>query len=175
MSTLKKGLILALVQVLLVVAVGGKLMIDRARYPKVWVETAPYDPDLPLRGRYVRLLAVVEPTAAVFDSDVHEPTGEGFNSDVYHQRGRVEVRNNRLIMVPDEDGRIYFSKNRCGPRECLTLAEPLAFFIPESIKDPSIRGEDEQLWVRVTVPPHGAPRPIELGVKKQGKLTPLEP
>ena len=33
---------------------------DRATRPRVWVETAPYDPDLPIRGRYVSLQIVVD-------------------------------------------------------------------------------------------------------------------
>lgn len=161
MSASKKGLTLALVHVLLVAAVGVKLMIDRARYPSVWVATAPYDPDLPIRGRYVRLLAVVQ------------PVGDFYGRDETYRPGRLEVRDGRLAAVPDEDGRLYFINARCGSSECVTLAEPLAFFIPEDIPDPSVRPRGEQLWVRVTVPPNGAPRPIELGLMKGGRLTPL--
>lgn len=176
MKSLKKGLILALVQVLLITLVGAKLMIDRARYPQVWVETAPYDPDLPLRGRYVRLMAVVEPGQF---SDPRKAPGlsdpsSSFETSVYHKPGRVEIREGRLVAIRDDKGPLYFTNGRCGARECLTLAEPLAFFIPENIPDPSIRNNEEQLWVKVTIPPRGAPRPIELGVKKDGKLRPLE-
>jgi hypothetical protein len=42
------------------------------------------------------------------------------------------------------------------------------------VKDPSRREPDEELWVEVTVPARGAPRPIRLGVKKNGVVTPLE-
>jgi hypothetical protein len=162
-SAFRKGLILAAVQMLLVVAVGAKLIIDRARYPDVWVETAPYDPELPLRGRYVRLLAVVE------------PEGRFSDQEFFFEPGRLEVRGDRLVAVRDEDGPLTFTKRPCRDGEdCVTLAEPLAFFIPEDIEDPSIRPDDEELWVRVTVPPNGAPRPIELGVKKDGQIDPLE-
>jgi hypothetical protein len=51
------------------------------------------------------------------------------------------------------------------------LQEPLAYFIPEDVEDPSRR---RSLWVEVTVPPKGAPRPIQLGMKKDGVVTPLE-
>jgi hypothetical protein len=46
------------------------------------------------------------------------------------------------------------------------LAEPVAFFIPEHIPDPSRRQEGEELWAEVTIPKKGPPRPIRLGVKK---------
>lgn len=160
MSAFKKGTAVAVVQVLLVTLVAAKLMIDRTRYPQVWVETAPYDPNDPLRGRYVQLLAVVEPAGR-------------FDDELYQERGRVEVRGERLVAIPDKDGPAYFIKASCRDEECLALAEPLAFFIPEDIADPSIRDEGEELWARVTVPPRGAPRPIRLGVKEDGRLTPL--
>lgn len=46
------------------------------------------------------------------------------------------------------------------------LAEPVAFFIPEHILDPSRRPEGQELWIEVTIPKKGPPRPIRLGVKK---------
>jgi hypothetical protein len=158
----QKGLVVALVQMLLVLLVAAKLVIDRARYPEVWIETAPYDPESPLRGRYVRLLGVVEP-AGRFEVD-----------EAYYEPVRLEIRGDRLVAVPDPSGRIFVSRGFCGGNEdCLTLSEPLAFFIPEDIADPSIREPGEELWVRVTLPPRGAPRPIELGVKRGDELTPL--
>jgi hypothetical protein len=51
--------------------------------------------------------------------------------------------------------------------------EAVVFFIPEKVPDPSIRPPGEQLWVEVTVPKEGPPRPIRLGVRKDGELTPL--
>jgi hypothetical protein len=50
----------------------------------------------------------------------------------------------------------------------------IAFFIPEHVADPSIRPAGEELWAEVTVPPKGPPRPIQLGVMKNGLLTPLK-
>lgn len=50
----------------------------------------------------------------------------------------------------------------------------VAFFIPPNVPDPSRRPAGEELWVEVSVPKSGAPRPIRLGVKKDGTLTPLD-
>lgn len=52
--------------------------------------------------------------------------------------------------------------------------QPLAFFIPEHVPDPSVRAAGEELWAEVTLPRKGGPRPIRLAVKKDGVLTPLE-
>jgi hypothetical protein len=50
----------------------------------------------------------------------------------------------------------------------------VAFFITEHITDPSRRQEGEELWVEVTIPKKGPPRPIRLGVKKsEGPIIPL--
>ena len=112
MTRLHKGLILGALHLSLVLGIGAKLLVDRYRYPREWRQARPYDPNLPIRGRYVRI--------------------------------RV-------------DG----------------ASEPLAYFIPEHVPDPSRRGPGEELWVEVTLPKKGPPRPILLGVKKNGVITPL--
>lgn len=52
---MKRSLILGAVQVLLVMSLGGKLLIDRGRFPRKWFQAYAYDPNMPIRGRYVRL------------------------------------------------------------------------------------------------------------------------
>ncbi len=54
------------------------------------------------------------------------------------------------------------------------LKQAVAYFLPNGAADPSIRPVGEELWVEVSVPKTGAPRPIRLAVKKDGRLTPLE-
>ena len=49
----------------------------------------------------------------------------------------------------------------------------LAFFIPPDVKDPSIRDDGSTLWVEVTLPGSGGPRPIQLGIEKDGQIQPL--
>jgi len=55
MTLTKKGLILAAFQCLLVLSLSGKLIYDRETRPRVWVKTAQWDPNLPIRGRYLAL------------------------------------------------------------------------------------------------------------------------
>lgn len=117
MNATGRGLVLAALHLALVGALGGKLLLDRARYPRMWVKTLPVDPDLPIRGRYVQLRV--------------EPPGTG-------------------------------------------APQVLAFFIPEHGPDPSRRPPGEELWAEVTVPPRGPLRPIRLGVRRHGQLTPLD-
>ena len=61
-----KGLILAVFQCLLALSLSGKLLYDRATCPRVWVKTAQWDPNLPIRGRYLALRLVPERGAPWF-------------------------------------------------------------------------------------------------------------
>lgn len=56
----------------------------------------------------------------------------------------------------------------------MVLVEPVAFFIPEHITDPSVRPAGEEQWAEVTIPRRGPPRPIRLAVGRNGRLMPLE-
>ena len=58
MKPLYRGIALGVLQCLLVLSVAGKYAWDREHLPRVWVKTAPVDPNLPLRGRYVLLRLV---------------------------------------------------------------------------------------------------------------------
>lgn len=116
---MKRSIILAGVHIALIFGLAGSYALDRARYPRQWFLAQPYDPNLPIRGRYVSL---------------------------------------RLIGVPDT--------NYPG--------QPVAFFIPEHVPDPSIRAPGEELWVEVTLPPNAPPRPIRIGIKKDGTLRPCD-
>src|SRR5438046_8009861 len=53
MNPSPKGITLAVLQLALVASMGAKYAIDRVRFPRVWAETVAYDPDLPIRGRYL--------------------------------------------------------------------------------------------------------------------------
>lgn len=142
MKPLYRGLILAGLQIALVTSLGGKLLMDRATRPRVWVKTAPVDPYLPIRGRYVSL---------TLDAAFQMVPAPGTASDAHEFR----------LQPADPPFKIT---DRLG----------VAFFIPENVPDPSRRAQDEELWVEVTIPKKGPPRPIRLGVKKGDNLTVLD-
>jgi hypothetical protein len=160
---MRKGLTIAALHIALVGSLGGKLLIDRATRPRVWARTAPIDPDLPIRGRYVRLRIEGAPAADLSEQSFFVPV--------------VLSVQDRTLMVA-HDPRLHGSRVTArivvrDGRATAQLNPPLAYFIPEHVPDPSIRGAGEELWVEVTLPEQGPPRPIRLGVKKDGVLTPL--
>ena len=157
----KKGLIVAAIHVAMVGSLGAKLLIDRQTRPRVWARTAPFDPDSPLRGRYVRLR--VEGEATGLDA-------AGAASPVI-----LAARGQSLAFEPaPEYAGLTATRTSRNGEQMATLDQPLAFFIPEHVPDPSIRAEGEELWVEVTLPKRGGPRPIRLALKKDGVLTPLD-
>ncbi len=162
MSPRRAGLALALIQVLLVGTIGAKLLADRVRLPRGWARTMPYDPDLPLRGRYVRLRLEV-PLA-------HRPAGAQGGE---YRRVRLQMAGDTIEGVLDDEAELRGRLDSTGRGLVVGLAEPVAYFIPEHIPDPSIRQAGEELWAEVTVPKRGPPRPIRLGVHRNGTLTPL--
>ena len=163
MTTRRAGIALAIVHVLLVGTLGLKLLADRARLPRAWARTLPFDPDLPIRGRYVRLRLEV-PLADGPDS---ARAGE-------YRMVRLQTAGDRLQGVLDDEGPLRVRLDSTADGLVAGLDDPVAFFIPEHIPDPSLRPTGEELWAEVTVPRRGPPRPIRLAVRRDGTLTPLE-
>jgi len=188
---LRKGLLLGGLHLALVLSLGGKLLLDRATRPRLWVKTAPLDPSLPIRGRYVRLQVEVPVTGLELppprprpghlkDTDPWPPPWERHTVqvDLAATPEGLQAR----VEAPGAKGRQAYEGNAFVPDRVrslppaqwtVTLLEPLAYFIPEHIPDPSLRPAGEELWVEVTLPKKGPLRPIRLGVKKEGLLRPL--
>ena len=150
---MRRGLIVAAAHMVLVLTVAGKLLYDRSTLPRGWVQIEPYDPELPVRGRYVRLKVNAPVRGATRPrGHVAFTVEDGHVIAVATDRGiPAEIRNERAIP--------YF---------------PIAYFIPEHVPDPSAHPAGDELWAEVTIPKRGLPRPIRLGVRRNGKLIPLD-
>jgi hypothetical protein len=48
------------------------------------------------------------------------------------------------------------------------------FYIPDTTQWPPKLGSNDALWVEVTVPPLGPPRPIQMAVSRNGEFAPLK-
>ena len=181
MKQVHKALLLGVVQLALVASLGGKFLADRASRPRFWLKTAPVDPDLPIRGRYVSLRV-----------EVPAP-GLGAPSKKEEEQ-RMSVPRPAAPLLRDRPEMVHLKAGPQGltavfgegeSREgvwgrvaldntVVILQEPLAYFIPEHVADPSRLAANEELWVEVTLPKKGPLRPIRLGVKRGGVLTPLQ-
>jgi hypothetical protein len=170
MKPVTRGLIVAILHVGLMASLGAKFLWERATLPRVWVRAIPYDPVLPIRGRYLRLQVLID------HKDVHFPSSKANENEIEVSPGgtpvTLSVQSDRLIatVVPEA------STLRLDTRSDSTYAlnQDVAFFIPEHIADPSRRPAGEQLWMESTIPKQGPPRPIRLGVRRgDGPIVPL--
>jgi uncharacterized membrane-anchored protein len=194
MTATHKALLLAGLHLALVLSLGGKLLFDRATRPRYWLKAAPVDPDLPIRGRYVRLRVEVPVVGATLPALEPRPKHVK-ETDPWPPRWRrhalrVRLEPNGQELVARAQGTpnpqhivLYDSRNNATLPErmrdlpesawVVELNDAVPFFIPEHVPDPSRRENGEELWVEVTLPKKGPVRPIRLGVKKDGKLTVL--
>jgi len=127
------------------------------------VHAFPYDPNLPIRGRYLSLRLEVEPDGVLRD-------GQQVTLRVVD--GKLTAEAGSEYGFGEET--LYIRVGNMPPFPRYSLAEPVLYFIPENAADPSRPTKGEELWVEVTIPRKGPPRPIRLGIKKgDGPITPL--
>lgn len=175
MKPLTKGIIVALLQILIVCSLGAKLLYDRHTRPQVWFKTARYDPNLPIRGRYLGLqIELNDPRAP---EEVERKFGRSPDRawmGYAPECGSIVARDGEPAAVFDNSptwdcDNLRFSRwHTADGIEHLRLEEPLLFFIPDTAQDPMGTHTGNEVWVLATIPRKGPPRPIALGIKKPG-------
>jgi uncharacterized membrane-anchored protein len=181
---------LLLIQVVIVSTVALKYFYQRATCPRVWTRAAAYDPNLIMRGRYLTLQLTVDgcgstlPSAknAQFPRNVDgTPSSQAFTvnaPDTLWFQARLAVKQNKLIAIriPESDSRASTQSVSAGPGapcDRMRLTVPVDFYIPEHANDPTILKQGQELWIEVTVPPKGPPRPLQLALRDNGVWKPL--
>ena len=171
MNTLQKGLIFAALQVVLVSSLGAKLLWDRGHLPRGWAETRGYDPDLIIRGRYTSISLLVKADKVFPDSQPAQ--GTPFNRGYGSQNVYLTVESGRVVANPSDH---YTGLVVSGPEwregeKIATLSPPVAFFLPEHAADPTRAPRTATLFLEVTIPQKGPPRPIRFGRNLNGTFT----
>jgi hypothetical protein len=190
MKLSKASIGLLLFQLLVVSTVAAKYLYQRATCPRVWTRTAAYDPELVMRGRYLSLQLTVDgcnstlPSAkdAEFPRNVNGvPGGKTFSirsADTIWFQAKLAVKDNKLIAirVPESDTSTAtqtIAGNPGASCEQMRLSQPVDFYIAEHATDPTRLHNGQELWIEVTVPPKGPPRPLQLALKDNGTWKPL--
>lgn len=182
------SLALLVVQLAIVSSIAVKYLYQRWNCPRVWTRTVAFEPELPMRGRYLSLQLEVDgcqstlpsAKAATFPRDyngaaVRGPFGVRASSLF---RADLRVENNRLVAVgavadPSSNAGQEVSAWPGMPCDRMRLSTPVDFYIPENAADPSRVKPGQELWIEVTIPPKGPPRPIQLALKDNGVWKPL--
>jgi hypothetical protein len=172
MNALQKGLIFAGLQVVLVSSLGAKLLWDRGHLPRGWAITRSYDPEALIRGRYANISLVVKADKVFPESPQTLPPVRGYAS----QNVYLTVENGRVVANPANHltGLTVTGPEWQGGEKLATLYPPVVFFLPEHVADPTRPGPNATLFVEVTIPRKGPPRPIRLAVQRDKTFTPLE-
>jgi hypothetical protein len=165
MTLRMRALALVIVQVMLVLSVAGKYLYERRVCPRVWARTAQLDPDMPLRGRYLALQLAADACSLRRDeSEAWEANGVG----QWRWTVRPAARNGKLVVEegsgirPELTQQLWLRSDQSCERAA--LASPANYFISDRGKSPFPLKAGEELWVEVTVPPAGPPRPIQLAI-----------
>jgi hypothetical protein len=169
---MRKGLLLGALQIVLVLSLGAKLLYDRMTRPRVWVLAQVYDPELPIRGRYMSERLQMPTEAFTYAESSQKNWNEWA---VNRQWAYLEVRDGKLFANAQGSGAgewVYLHKNADGTIVAFS-DEPVLLFISDRAELPQMQ-RGQEIWVEVTVPAKGPPRPIRMGVKKDGVITPLK-
>jgi hypothetical protein len=176
MSRTQRAIVLLAVQAVLVLSIAGKYLYERKVCPRVWVRAAQYDPNLPMRGRYLALRLAVD--ACALPRDAAHRVGYQPGTDYWQWNVRPVVQDGKLVPVPasyDERPELTDELTLGANRPCdrAALSKGVEYFIADTASNPFPPKQGEELWVEVTVPPLGPPRPIQLAISKDGAFTPL--
>ncbi len=189
------SLALLIIQLALISTIAAKYLYQRSACPRVWTRAAAVDPRLPMRGRYLSLRLTVDgcqstlPSAKdatfprKYDGTV-KPGPYVLNPQPVDFQANLKVANNRLIAVRPEGqefaGRedssegLEIEGNAGAPCDQMRLASPADFFISDTAQSPLPLKSGQELWIEVTVPPKGPPRPMQLALKDNGTWKPLD-
>lgn len=190
MKISKTSIVLLVIQLALVSSIAAKYLYQRSTCPRVWTRAAAYDPNMVMRGRYLSLRLTVDGCQSTLPSALHavfprnadgttKPAGFSVKSEFPVQfRAKLKVEDNKLeaIRIPEADLRSKGVDVMAMPGsscDALRLQLPVDFYIAEHAADPTALKPGQELWIEVTVPHQGPPRPLQLALKQDGAWKPL--
>jgi hypothetical protein len=178
------------IQLAIVGSIAAKYLYQRWTCPHVWTRSAAYDPELVMRGRYLSLQLTVDGCQSTLPSSKQAEFPRDSNGVVVSGRfglrytnenefpAQLKVVDNRLTAIHLRDNEDSHSAQMVTTWHALTcedmrLVAPVNFYLSEHARSPLPLARDAELWIEVTVPPKGPPRPIQLALKQNGAWQPL--
>jgi hypothetical protein len=193
-SLSRASIALLVIQLAIVSLIAAKYLYQRWSCPRVWTRTVVYDPELVMRGRYLSEQLIVDGCQSTLPSAKEAamprnldglPVGMKYSinsAQAVRFPATIKVENNKLIAlrIPDSEnvspmppGSQMVAAWPGSSCENLRLDTPVDFYIPEHAAIPTPLKAGQELWIEVTVPPKGPPRPIQLALKQDGVWKPL--
>jgi len=169
------------VQLALVLSVAAKYWYERRTLPAVWIRTGQYDPNQPLRGRYLALQLTVNACGLPQDKQHLQEYGTPQLTIARHWvwTASLQARDGKLVAVLNEyptnpSEAVHIDRWENMPCARVPLNEGTEYFIPDRATTPFPLARGQELWVLVTVPKTGPPRPIELALSDPTGFHPLK-
>jgi hypothetical protein len=173
MTQKTKGLLVLALQLVLVLSIAAKYAWERHTCPRVWTRAVQFDPQQPVRGRYLALnlrANACGPRKLIHDGLHTEhalpirPEPDPRAQLECHPPG--EKRQTYAVPAdPQNPAEASILTLRDGlPCEAAQLSSSTEFFIPEHANSPFPLPPGQELWAEVTVPSSGPPRPIQLAL-----------
>jgi hypothetical protein len=179
----KTAALVIAIQCLLVLTIAGKFLLERKTCPRVWARAANVDPNSPMRGRYLILPLEVNTCALQQEGDGDRSpefrNHSGIQRVDWWSNFRLVDRGGKLTAIPvpsdaPRPGEMRIARNGADSCSRARLLGSVDFYIPDTTQWPPKLGSNDALWVEVTIPPTGPPRPIQLAVSRNGVFAPLK-
>ena len=177
MKATRAGLILVVVQIALVLSVAGKYLYERQTRPRVWNRATQFDPALPLRGRYLSLQLLLDACGLPRDAE-HTIQRIPGRHPLWQWNVSLALANGKLMprvenrWSPRGGGTLTLFGDK--PCDAATLSNEELLFIPDRAHLPFPLQPGQELWVEVTLPPSGPPRPIRIALSSADGFHPLK-
>lgn len=189
MKISKTSIALLVIQLALVSSVAAKYLYQRWTCPRVWTRAVAYDPDLTMRGRYLSLQLVVDGCRSTLPSVKQAVVPRNFDGSAkgsysiaapqpFQFSAQLKVEGNRLVAIRIEDpvynpAGILVDALPGSSCSAFRIHQPVDFYVAEHAALPQPLQPNQELWIEVTVPRNGPPRPIQLALKQDGAWKPL--
>lgn len=175
MTRIRAALLLMLVQLALVSSIAAKYLYERRTCPRVWSRATQYDPNLPLRGRYLALQLLVDACHLPRDAAHYQkyvPYGvsqAGRTVGSWTWDASLSIANDHLVPVlqdhpKNRNDTVQLSLAEEHPCDRAPVSQLTEFFISDRAQPPFPLAAGQELWVEVTLPPSGPPRAIQLAL-----------
>jgi hypothetical protein len=180
MSVARTSLALLAIQLVLVSSIAAKYLLDRSISPRVWARAVAYDPSMIMRGRYLSTQLKIDACGINLPIAGNQPPAPEDGRIYFSTNGTGDLTEHVSVIMGTKDGKLVAERivdsrdGRNGQNIVLhkgqtcsdaTLWRPVDFYLSETAKSPFPLRTGQELWVEVTVPSAGPPRPISLAIK----------
>jgi hypothetical protein len=173
---MRAGLVLVVVQLVLVLSVAGKYLYERQTRPRVWTRATQFDPALPLRGRYLALQLMLNACGLPRDAE-HAIQSYSGGHPFWMWHVSLTTTDGKLVprleksWSPRAGGTLTLLADK--PCDQATLSNEVMLFIPDRAQLPFPLKAGQELWLEVTLPQSGPPRPIQIALSGGGGFRPV--